>query len=155
MTINMVIIEIQVVHLLRVHQDRVFNLFLMWDQEEENVTGTNDLEHYILDRVIYRQKERANLDILEWWCVNLTTFHVVSVMMKDLLIKHISSVAMESMFNTSGQIINKNWNRLALNVAKVVMYLDNWFNQEERVSQLCQQRMLFQILLNFSINGNN
>ena len=42
-------------------------LFTIWDQEEEIVTRTNDLEHYIIDRVIFRPEKRANLNILEWW----------------------------------------------------------------------------------------
>lgn len=41
-------------------------LLSMWGQEAEIMIGTNDLEHYNIDRVLFQSDERANLDVLEW-----------------------------------------------------------------------------------------
>lgn len=63
----------------------------------------------------------------------MNAFIVHSVMAKDLLTPRMSIVIVESMFSTSGQVIKKNLNRLALDVVDAVISEDDWYQQEKRL----------------------
>lgn len=42
-----------------------------WDQKEDTETVTNDLDHYIVDWVLfYLEKKKSSLDVLGWQKVN-------------------------------------------------------------------------------------
>lgn len=56
----------------------------MWNQEENSETCTNDLDRYIVDRVLFCPKEKANIDVLGWWKAISSTFFILSVIVKDL-----------------------------------------------------------------------
>lgn len=54
-------------------------------------------------------------------------------MAKDLLTPRMSIATVESIFSTSGQVINKNLSRLALDVVDAVISEDDWYQQEKRL----------------------
>ena len=54
-----------------------------------------------------------NFDIMAWWKSQTSTYHVLSIMARDLLTPPASTVPSESAFNTGGRVLTDMRNRLA------------------------------------------
>lgn len=80
----------------------------MWDQKEDIMTIMNDLDHYIVDRVLfYPEEKKANLEVLGWRKVNASTFPILIVITKDLLMLPMSTVVVESACSESSWVVSK------------------------------------------------
>lgn len=66
-----------------------------------------------------------------------------------------STIAVDLTFNMSGRFMKKNWSRLTPDAVEVVVYLDDWYHQEQRLAQLYKLDDAFEELTYFSIIGDN
>ncbi|XP_023771580.1 zinc finger BED domain-containing protein RICESLEEPER 2-like [Lactuca sativa] len=58
------------------------------------------------------EEDSSMFNILEWWKVNSLRFPILSLMAKDLFAIHVSIVASESVFSTSGRVLDPYWSSL-------------------------------------------
>lgn len=63
----------------------------MWDAEVKNACGTNEVNNYNVDQMLFKPDKKKNLDVLGSWKANLSTFPFLSVMLRDLLTPSIST----------------------------------------------------------------
>lgn len=91
----------------------------MWDAELKNACGTNEVNNYNVDQMLFKPDKKKNLDVLGSWKANLSTFPFLSVMLRDLLTPSISTGSTESTFSKSGQIISKDRIRFAPNSIEI------------------------------------
>ncbi|XP_031096895.1 zinc finger BED domain-containing protein RICESLEEPER 2-like [Ipomoea triloba] len=62
-----------------------------------------ELEVYLVEIIV---DEEDSFDLLRWWKLNSDRFPVLSKMARDLLVVPISTVASESTFSTSGEVLD-------------------------------------------------
>ena len=76
------------------------NLFL----QTSGLTSSNKskLQKYLDEGI----DTSANLNILDWWKVNLGRFPILSNIARELLAMHVSTVASESTFSTCGRVLD-------------------------------------------------
>ncbi|KAL4572665.1 hypothetical protein LXL04_019447 [Taraxacum kok-saghyz] len=67
------------------------------------VESIGDLERYLNESV---EDDSSMFNILDWWKVNSPRFPILSLMARDLFAIPVSTVASESVFSTSGRILD-------------------------------------------------
>ncbi|CAL5431422.1 unnamed protein product [Camellia sinensis] len=99
-----------------------FNSFL----EGQFCSGESisELDKYLGD--IEKGGKNVEFDILEWWKVNATKYRVLSLIARDVLAMHISTVASESAFSTGGRILDPFRSSLAPKMVEALVCTQNW-----------------------------
>ncbi|KAJ0009932.1 hypothetical protein Pint_33289 [Pistacia integerrima] len=69
---------------------------------------------------------KSNLNILDWWKVNATTYKVPSYMARDVFSIPVSIVASESSFSTSGRVLHQFWSFLSTPVVEALVCKKDW-----------------------------
>ncbi len=67
-----------------------------------------------------------NFDILAWWKKNERTYPILSIMARDLLTSHVSSVASESAFSAGKRVLDDKRSRLAADILDCLICLKDW-----------------------------
>nr|KAJ0199589.1 hypothetical protein LSAT_V11C600300540 [Lactuca sativa] len=62
----------------------------------------------------------------KWWKVNSPRFPILSLMTKDLFAIRILNVASESVFSTSGRVLDPYWNSLTLKIVESIICTQDW-----------------------------
>lgn len=105
-----------------------------------------ELDHYLGEEVLPRS---GNFDILMWWKLNGIKYPTLQEIAKDVLAIPITSVASESAFSTSGNILSPHRSRLHWTTLEALMCARSWLwskeNNGDVNSQLCNE---FATLLN-------
>jgi len=73
-----------------------------------------------------RVREHSEIDPLGWWKINEKRFPNVAILARDVLAIQASSVASESTFSTSGNLVSDTRSRLSDEVITAVMCLREW-----------------------------
>ncbi|XP_050157593.1 zinc finger BED domain-containing protein RICESLEEPER 2-like [Malus sylvestris] len=85
----------------------------------------NDLDRYLSDP--NEEEEEANFDILNWWRVNgLSKYPILARVAKEILAIPVSTIALESSFSTSGQIIDPYRSSLSPKMVEALICTQNW-----------------------------
>nr|XP_009757583.1 PREDICTED: zinc finger BED domain-containing protein RICESLEEPER 3-like [Nicotiana sylvestris] len=91
-------------------------------EEEGNIEKKSELEKYLMDNV----EKTKDLNILAWWKASSNRYPIVSKMARDILSIPISTIASESTFNTSGQILDSYWSSLPPKTAEAFICTQQW-----------------------------
>ena len=81
----------------------------------------NELYYYIRVVTLEIDQESGfeNFDIFAWRKLQASTYHVLSIMARDLLTLPASTVASESAFSTGGRVLTDTRNRLASDAIEI------------------------------------
>ncbi|KAF1892483.1 hypothetical protein Lal_00010949 [Lupinus albus] len=87
-------------------------------------TSKSELDHYLKESLLPRTE--CEFDILNWWKTNVAKYPTLQRIAKDLLAIHISTVASESAFSTSGRFLTPHRSRLRPHTLEALMCLQDW-----------------------------
>ncbi|MCL7032874.1 hypothetical protein MKW94_017344, partial [Papaver nudicaule] len=94
--------------------DRMKGFTSFLEESSQSAVVLNDLEQYLSDDCHPIQKgsgmnnlNDSSFDILGWWKFHEPKYPIVAMMARDILAIPASSVASESVFSTSGRVIEK------------------------------------------------
>jgi hypothetical protein len=112
--------------------------------KQHNYGGGNnksELEKYLAEDT---EPEDNKFDILGWWKVNSSRFPVLAHLARDVLPIPVSTVASESVFNTSGRILNDFRTSLTPFMVEALVCTQDWLrrttpiNIQEDMEQLAE-----------------
>lgn len=90
-------------------------------------SGTRDskseLDRYLKEET---EEESERFDILNWWKVNSPSFPVLSLIARDVLAIPISTVASESVFSTSGRVLDAFRSSLTPRITESLICTQDW-----------------------------
>jgi hypothetical protein len=76
-------------------------------------------------------------DILRWWHEHKLTYPMLSIMAKDILTVHVSTISLESMFSMIGRIIEERWTRLKSETVEWLTCIKDWELAEAKAATQC------------------
>ena len=82
-----------------------------------------EIEQYCTEEV---ESLCETFDILMWWRVNKSKFHVLVEIARDVLTIPLTFVASKLAFSTRGRAIDPFWSPLALTTVKALICCQNW-----------------------------
>lgn len=85
------------------------------------------------NRFIFRKRvrvNRVNVDVIEWWKNNQTTYPCLAKMTRDFLGIPATSVPTKRLFSKAGLIIRKHRNRLNNKSACLLLCLNSWVSSD-------------------------
>ena len=74
----------------------------------------------------------VSFEILTWWKVNSPRFPILSLMAKDLLAIPISTVASESVFSTSGRVLDSYRSSLGDKTVECLICTQDWLRKDKK-----------------------
>ncbi|KAJ9547340.1 hypothetical protein OSB04_019883 [Centaurea solstitialis] len=86
----------------------------------------SELELYLSEAVV---DDSDDLDVLSWWKLNCERFPVLSKIARDLLAVPISTVASESMFSTSGRVLDDFRSSLTPKILEAFICTQDWLRE--------------------------
>ncbi|KAL0769762.1 hypothetical protein Bca101_034912 [Brassica carinata] len=105
-------------------------------QETRFQEETSELDMYLRDNLeIQNLMSGTEYDVLSFWRVNSGKYPVLSTLAKDVLAMQVSSVASESAFRTSGQILDPSRSCLTHFMIEVLMCTEQWLKCEIRLKE--------------------
>ncbi|KAJ0780625.1 putative HAT dimerization domain, ribonuclease H-like superfamily, hAT-like transposase, RNase-H [Helianthus annuus] len=72
------------------------------------------------------EKDSGNFNLLEWWKVNSPRFPILSLMARDLFAIPVSTVASESVFSTSGRVLDPYRSSLTPRIVQSLVCTQDW-----------------------------
>ncbi|XP_031266505.1 zinc finger BED domain-containing protein RICESLEEPER 2-like [Pistacia vera] len=103
-----------------------------YDQEfleemRENIQDENktELERYLEEK---SKPIKSDLNVLDWWKLNTSHYKVLSHMAKDVFAIPMSTVTDESIFSTSGRVLNEFQSSLTPRVVEALICTQDWLN---------------------------
>ncbi|KAL4187304.1 hypothetical protein AMTRI_Chr09g18340 [Amborella trichopoda] len=72
-----------------------------------------------------------NFSILIWWRANAPRFPILSKMVRDILVIHVSTVASESAFSTNGRVLDQFHSFLYPSTVQALMRTQNWLQNDK------------------------
>ncbi|KAI5350846.1 hypothetical protein L3X38_003737 [Prunus dulcis] len=93
----------------------------------------SELDHYLEESLLPRNDD-DDFDILCWWKSNGIKYPTLHDIARDILAIHVSTVASESCFSTSGRIISPHRSQLHSNTVEALMCAYDWLWSEIRAS---------------------
>ncbi|GKC24952.1 zinc finger BED domain-containing protein RICESLEEPER 2-like protein [Tanacetum coccineum] len=88
-------------------------------------SSISELDKYV-GEVCEPFDKSVHFDILQWWKVNSQIFPILSLMARDLLAIAISTVASESIFSTSGQVLDSYRSSLGDKTIECLICTQDW-----------------------------
>ena len=73
-----------------------------------------------------------DLDILSWWHEHKQSYHVLSILAKDVLTVPVSTISSESTFSLTGRVLEERRRRLTSDMVEIITCLKDWHQGEER-----------------------
>ena len=83
------------------------------------------LDRYLDDK---SAEEDDTVDILQWWKLNLTKYHILSHMSRDILAIPMSTVASESVFSIRGNVLDPHRSSLKAVTVEALVCVQDWFS---------------------------
>ncbi|XP_076886745.1 zinc finger BED domain-containing protein RICESLEEPER 2-like [Bidens hawaiensis] len=80
------------------------------------------------------EKYSENFNLLEWWKVNSPRFPILSLMARDLFAIPVSTVASESVFSTSGRVLEPYRSSLTPRIVESLICTQNWLRDSSTLS---------------------
>lgn len=87
------------------------------------VESIGELEKYLKESV---EEDSSMFNILDWWKVNSPRFPILSLMVRDLFAVPVSTVASESVFSTSGRILDPFRSSLTHKMIESLICTQDW-----------------------------
>ena len=69
-------------------------------------------------------------DVLDWWKLKSSKYPILSKMARDILTIHISTIAFESAFSTSGRILDAFRSSLSPKTVEALVCSQNWLKKD-------------------------
>ena len=76
--------------------------------------------------------DKPRFDILAWWKMKATKYHVISFMVRDILIIPMSTVSFESAFNTGSLVLDPFHSSLSLTMVEALICAQNWLKADKQ-----------------------
>ncbi|KAJ1687900.1 hypothetical protein LUZ63_019290 [Rhynchospora breviuscula] len=92
--------------------------------EEECVETKSEVTKYLTEPC--ENGDEKSFDILGWWKVNTSRYHILSLIAKDVLAMSVSTVPSESAFSTSGRILDPFRSSLSPKTVEALVCGQNW-----------------------------
>ncbi|XP_076919699.1 zinc finger BED domain-containing protein DAYSLEEPER-like [Bidens hawaiensis] len=80
------------------------------------------------------EKYLESFNLLEWWKVNSPRFPILSLMARDLFVIPVSTVASESVFSTSGRVLDPYRSSLTPRIVESLICTQNWLRDSSTSS---------------------
>ncbi|XP_052620804.1 zinc finger BED domain-containing protein RICESLEEPER 2-like [Lactuca sativa] len=87
------------------------------------VESIGELEKYLQESV---EDDLEMFSILDWWKVNSSRFMVLSLMARDVFVIPVSTVASESVFSTSGRVLDPFRSSLTPKIVESLICTQDW-----------------------------
>jgi hypothetical protein len=65
----------------------------------------------------------SDFSILGWWHQHKITYHILSILAKDMLIVPVSTISSESTFSLAGTVIEERQRRLTYDMVEILSYI--------------------------------
>lgn len=100
----------------------------LYRAETHNTSSkVNDLEKYLSEETLKVTKaNESTFDILAWWKNQKDTYHVLSLLARDVLAMQASTVASESAFSAGGRVVDPYCSRLDSEMAQALICTKDW-----------------------------
>lgn len=82
------------------------------------------------------EDEKDGFDILMWWKVNSSKYHVLSLVARDVLAIPVSSVASESAFSTRGRVLDPFRSSLSPAMVEALVCAQDWLRSSSSLISL-------------------
>ncbi|XP_010513423.1 PREDICTED: zinc finger BED domain-containing protein RICESLEEPER 2-like [Camelina sativa] len=111
---------------------------------KRKVDGCSELDIYLNEKTEMRVETTLGFpyDVLSWWKCNSQKFPILSEVAKDVLAIQVSSVASESVFSTSGRILDPYRSSLTPYMVEMLLCTQQWlrvsFKTQAEVANLVQ-----------------
>lgn len=89
-----------------------------------------ELDLYLSDPVAPRAEGEGSYDVLSWWKLNGARFPILAAIARDILAIPISTVASESVFSTSGRILDDFRSSLTPKMTQALICAQDWLRSE-------------------------
>ncbi|CAH9074967.1 unnamed protein product [Cuscuta europaea] len=97
--------------------------FDLYASQRKRISTRSELDQYLEDDILLRS---TDFDVLSWWKSNKGKYPILSQIARDILVIPLSTVASESSFSTSGQLIGPHRSRLKEETIEALMCAQSW-----------------------------
>ena len=98
----------------------------------------SELTNYLDSDTVSRFDD--SFSIINWWHEHKLTYHVLSILTRDVLTVPVSTVSSESAFSTTGRIIEERRRRLSSEMVEILTCTKDW--QAARLQQQVEDKSL-------------
>jgi hypothetical protein len=106
-----------------VEVDEIFDKYMVAERPVMTTKLCTELNMYLEEDMLPRTLE---LDVIKWWKLGGFKYTTLRKVARDILAIHVTTVASEYVFSTSGRIISPNHSRLAPNMVEALMCMQAW-----------------------------
>jgi hypothetical protein len=106
-----------------VEVDEIFDKYMAAERPVMTTKLCTELNMYLEEDMLPRTLE---LDVIKWWKLGGFKYTTLRKVARDILAIHVTTVASEYVFSTSGRIISPNHSRLAPNMVEALMCMQAW-----------------------------
>jgi hypothetical protein len=95
----------------------------------------SELDRYLEDDLV--SLSTKNFNILDWWKVEGTCYPTLRRITRDIFTIHVTTVASESAFSTSGRVLSEDRSRLTSQMLEALMCSQNWIRNKYKGISVC------------------
>ena len=110
--------------------DNIDDAFKKKLEDETSLETKSEIKKYLLDNL----EKLGSSDILDWWKLNASNYPILSKMARDIYAIHISIVASESAFSTSGRILDAFRSSLSPKTVEALVCSQNWLKKDHTIN---------------------
>ncbi|PWA66938.1 zinc finger BED domain-containing protein RICESLEEPER 2 [Artemisia annua] len=99
-------------------------------KSSSSTSTISELDKYLCEN-IEASDSNVKFDILAWWKVNSPRFPILSLMARDLLAIPVSTVASESVFSTSGRVLDTFRSSLSDKSIESLICAQDWIRKDK------------------------
>jgi hypothetical protein len=100
----------------------------------------NELSSYLDSDNVSHTDDKFN--IISWWHEHKLSYPVLSVLARDVLSVPVSTVSSESVFSTTGRILEERRRRLSPDMVEILTCVKDWEAAEARLQQQVEDKSL-------------
>ena len=98
----------------------------------------NELSNYLDSDSLTQFNDTFN--IISWWHEHKLSYHVLSILARDVLTVPVSTVSSESVFSTTGRILEERRRRLSPDMVKILTCVKDWEAAQARLQQQVEDK---------------
>ena len=100
----------------------------------DTTTNNPELDNYLSINFEFSTESLVskNFKILDWWNRHRNIYHVLSIIAKEILTAHISTVAVEQAFSLGGNILEARQSSLHPSTLEATACVDDWTRSDLR-----------------------
>ena len=110
--------------------DNIDDAFEKKLEEVTSLETKSEIGKYLLDNL----EKLGSSDILDLWKLNASNYPILSKMARDIFAIHISTVASESAFSTSGRILDAFRSSLSPKTVEALVCSQNWLKKDHTIN---------------------